>query len=482
VKVVLDHFEPGWTIRAHRYDFTNVPGAESNDNDASIHDWRIPNPTFSVDTPFDVWSTGEDWVEGTMVTVNIDDPSNGPGADYTDSTVVERWGPEPWEVGFSFHTEPFEIHPEFVVTVDDGSTVKILEVVDITVETVDEVADTVSGYAPPGERVEVHAGDEFSHAHRSVDADATTGYWMAAFSVPGEEGHEQEILDIQPGIGGAAEVPDDDGDSTHQGWCFECEGPVVTNVLADPNPAPVDTAIAVSANVDDTGTGNSNITDAEYSLNGTWAGMAPLDGSFNSPSEDVWATLSGFSEAGVHEVCVRGTDAAGNTSSGEDCTLLAVYDPSAGFVTGGGWIWSEAGWCQLDEACAEAEGKANFGFVSKYKKGASVPTGQTEFQFKAGGLNFHSSSYDWLVVAGANAKYKGVGTINGDGEYKFMLTATDADVNDNDSHQVDLFRIKIWYEADGSKVVVYDNQLGELDDGYAGTAIGGGNIKVHNGK
>jgi hypothetical protein len=38
-------------------------------------------------------------------------------------------------------------------------------------------------------------------------------------------------------------------------------------------------------------------------------------------------------------------------------------------------------------------GKGTFGFVSKYKKGATVPTGQTEFMFQAGDLNFHSSSY-----------------------------------------------------------------------------------------
>lgn len=48
---------------------------------------------------------------------------------------------------------------------------------------------------------------------------------------------------------------------------------------------------------------------------------------------------------GVYDVCVRGTDAAGNTSTPaspgdvtDDCTLLAVYDPSAGFVTGGGGV------------------------------------------------------------------------------------------------------------------------------------------------
>ena len=43
-------------------------------------------------------------------------------------------------------------------------------------------------------------------------------------------------------------------------------------------------------------------------------------------------------------------------------------------------------------------GKANFGFVSKYQHGQSTPDGNTEFQFKAGDLNFHSSSYEWLFA------------------------------------------------------------------------------------
>ncbi|MGB3702216.1 MAG: hypothetical protein WA997_13185 [Anaerolineales bacterium] len=68
-------------------------------------------------------------------------------------------------------------------------------------------------------------------------------------------------------------------------------------------------------------------------------------------------------------------------------------------------------------------GKANFGFVSKYKKGASIPSGQTEFQLHAGDLNFHSSSYEWLVVnhGGTRAQFKGEGTINGQGAYEFMI-------------------------------------------------------------
>jgi hypothetical protein len=108
-------------------------------------------------------------------------------------------------------------------------------------------------------------------------------------------------------------------------------------------------------------------------------------------------------------------------------------------------------------------GKATFGFVSKYKKGASIPTGTTEFQFKAGGLNFHSSNYEWLVVNqdGTNAQFKGYGTINGAGNYGFMLWAGDG--------SPDTFRIKIWDAT--TEEVVYDNGMDQ--------PIGGGSIVIH---
>jgi len=119
-------------------------------------------------------------------------------------------------------------------------------------------------------------------------------------------------------------------------------------------------------------------------------------------------------------------------------------------------------------------GKASFGFVSKYKKGANVPDGQTEFQFKAGNLNFKSSLYEWLVVAGAKAQYKGSGTINGSGDYKFLLTVTDGQVSGGEG--VDKFRIKI-SNAGG---LVYDNNPGSDDpDANGGQPLSGGSIVIH---
>jgi hypothetical protein len=458
---------------------------------------------------------------------------------------------------------------------------------------------------------------------------------------------------------------------------IDLDAPITSNVVASPNPAAVNSSVAVTANVDDTTTGGSNIASAAYSLDGgaNWSLMTASDGAFNDVNEDVTASFPASGTPGIYDLCVRGTDVPGNVGDPE-CTMFVVYDPSGGFVTGGGWITSPAGamssfeavwdqdfsvddtgWLDNDDAwygdiavaggtatffgdgssapfsrfdgyrstwpgtwvaeidvyldpawpagegfdysvaatgsdgahqrdfifhvgvvenygpitgqallvngsnnadfstnpyklindnggnyyivttagwytlqhvfrdtgghlavdlnlvdsngtilwtatrenaadtipgevggnryawfthinvaagiqvdnhqlfmnTPSPEGKATFGFVSKYKKGATVPDGNTEFQFKAGDLNFNSTSYQWLVVnqGGTNAQFKGYGTINGAGNYGFMIWAGDG--------APDTFHIKIW-DA-GTEVVVYDNGMDQ--------AIGGGSIVVH---
>ncbi|MGB9940072.1 PKD domain-containing protein [Methanosarcina sp.] len=185
-------------------------------------------------------------------------------------------------------------------------------------------------------------------------------------------------------------------------------------------------------------------------------------------------TVSGehtYSSVGIYEVTLTVTD----DDSGTDYSVskyVVIFDPEGGFVTGGGWINSPAGAYVPDPSL---EGTANFGFVSKYKNGATVPTGVTQFQFQVADLNFHSNNYDWLVVAGARAQYKGTGTINGAGEYSFMLTAIDSELNGGGSS--DKFRIKIWDKASGA--VVYDNMLQADDNADPTTELQGGSITIH---
>lgn len=271
----------------------------------------------------------------------------------------------------------------------------------------------------------------------------------------------------------------DQADSDHDGVGDLCEldhaGPLATNVYADPGSVVVNSVVTLKASLDDSTTGGSTILSAQYSQDGdAWVAMTAQDGAFDAIIEPVSAALGAYSTPGVHSLCVRGADDAGNMGT-EECILLAVYDPSAGFVTGNGWFNSPAGAYLADP---ELTGRVDFAFASKYQKGANKLSGETQVRFQAGNLNFQSSSYDWLVVAGVNAKFKGVGTINGTGNDGFMLTATDGQAGRSG---IDTVRIKIWDKNNGD-AVIYDNQLNVSDDSYAGTALGSGNIVVHSGK
>ncbi len=175
-----------------------------------------------------------------------------------------------------------------------------------------------------------------------------------------------------------------------------------------------------------------------------------------------------YSAAGVYTIQMTGADDDLGTTT--KSLMAVVYDPSAGFVTGGGWIDSAAGAYKADVSLA---GRASFGFVSKYQKGQTIPTGNTAFNFEMAGLSFASQSYEWLVVNqnGTNAQFKGTGKINGlldpNGQaYHFMVWAGDG--------SPDTFQIKIWWEDANGEHVVYENSVNQ--------ALGGGSIVVHTSK
>jgi len=242
-----------------------------------------------------------------------------------------------------------------------------------------------------------------------------------------------------------------------------CEPLSVNSLVAPAEPLELGTAATVTAHF--AAADNSSGRTCSFD----WG-----DGTFD-PGIDASAAAVAVSHTYYAPGVYRITASAENVCGGVDIAVhefVVVYDPEGGFVTGGGWISSPAG---AYTANPDFTGNANFGFVAKYKKGANVPTGNTEFQFKAGDFNFKSSSYDWLVVAGAKARFKGSGTINGTGDYAFQLTAADGQANGGGG--TDRFRIKIWSKSgDG---VIYDNQPGAPDDADATTSLGGGGIVIH---
>jgi hypothetical protein len=236
------------------------------------------------------------------------------------------------------------------------------------------------------------------------------------------------------------------------------------------DPVPLNTQATLNVSFSDLLAGSSNIVNWRYQIDqGPWSPDLAVIGA-PSPNATGTAQLPGSNVSDVKQVCVQGMDASNNWSA-PVCGLLAIYDPSTGFVTGGGWIDSPAGAFPAD---ITLKGKANFGFVSKYQKGATSPSGNTEFQFQEGNLNFKSTNFSWLVIQGTTmAQFKGTGTINGTGSYQFLVTALDGD-NFVGTKKGDAFRIKI---TNGS-TVVYDNQILADDASSAATALGGGSIQI----
>ncbi len=265
--------------------------------------------------------------------------------------------------------------------------------------------------------------------------------------------------------------------------------PVITSITAPAAPMAINTAVNVSAvftDVDAFAAGN-------YTATWTWDDGRTSTGTVSSANGVL--TVNGsytYNTPGVYNLTLSLADNGGSTATASATSPLqavpltyqyvVIYDPNGGFVTGGGWIWSPKGALRSNPA---AEGKANFGFVAKYKKGSTtVVEGSTEFQFKAGDINFNSTSYEAarLVISGSKASYKGEGTINGTGRYGFMTSAVDGQYNDGTG--ADRFRIKIW-NINAGGAIVYDNLLDNAADNYdlnaaPTTIIQGGSIVIHN--
>ncbi|MCL6591934.1 MAG: putative Ig domain-containing protein [Firmicutes bacterium] len=142
-----------------------------------------------------------------------------------------------------------------------------------------------------------------------------------------------------------------------------------------------------------------------------------------------------------------------------DTAITPVYDPNGGQASGGGWI-------NITDSTNGNLGRANLGFIAKYKDNSS--TGNLEFQYKDGNINLKSIQIDWLVISSVSAQFQGIGTIKGwAGTYTFRVTCTD---NEQNGHP-DKFTIKIWAgtDTDTDQNLVYK---------ALNVDLGGGNIVV----
>jgi probable HAF family extracellular repeat protein len=174
-----------------------------------------------------------------------------------------------------------------------------------------------------------------------------------------------------------------------------------------------------------------------------------------------------FCNAGVYPVALTVTDNTGLSATvSRDVVVLAA---SGAAVGGGGWFMSPQGAYRKQRLHA---GRASFSFVSAV---TSQGAGPMTLKFHVADMVFRSTGYESLSVAGSRVQYQGSGTINGKGDYKFLLTAVDGSTSK--AVRNSRLRLKVWHVDARSKadIIDYDNQGAARNFAAAGegSVIGG---------
>jgi hypothetical protein len=147
----------------------------------------------------------------------------------------------------------------------------------------------------------------------------------------------------------------------------------------------------------------------------------------------------------------------GNFYQGATDTVLAVYDPSLGFTTGGGTLTHNGV-------------KANFGFNAKFLKSGQVQGSLLYIEHRSSGdVILKSNSMGSLSIVtnsatSATGILLGKATLNGVGNYSFQAVATD----NGEPGTSDTFGLQV---KDPSAAPVADLS-------FAALILDGGNIQV----
>lgn len=184
--------------------------------------------------------------------------------------------------------------------------------------------------------------------------------------------------------------------------------------------------------------------------------------------------------AGVYKLQMNVTDQKGVTSyastNGNFEAIVVAYDPSSkNYTYGGGKFMSPAGSLKSNPT---ATGLVAFGFTSNYYKNSTFPKGETLLDFKVGDFTFSALNFDYLVVSGVKAQFKGLGKMtNGLVEQSglaFILTVIDGQLTGGGG--VDKIRMKIYNKK--TNQVYYDTQFGSSDADAPVTPVESGSTIV----
>ncbi len=171
--------------------WVGVKQFDGNGN-ATYMEWRAPDPKIFAYYEKDEIS-GWGWWSGAKVTLTIDS--------YKATTTVDKDGDFVFDLAGILDVQPGD-----EVSISDATITKEMTIANLSITSIDEDADTISGIADPGASVEMitFARDSDMGFFNSVHADSF-GNWTADYS---------GVVEISSGTHGWVEQVDEDGDCT----------------------------------------------------------------------------------------------------------------------------------------------------------------------------------------------------------------------------------------------------------------------------
>ena len=414
--------------------------------------------------PFDTFSATVDWGDG-----------QGPQP----ATVTPPTGATPGIIAAS-RTYPETGQYTVTLTVTDGTGTSATSTSTVVVYDPAAAPDIGSVVAPTGDRpivspVEVSA----SFSDRSIPVDSFTARidWgdgtiddvdvtdptfdsdgriagSHLYSIPGSY---QVVVTVVDSTG------ESDSDATTVTVAAPTGAPMITGISGPGTPLLLTETITVDAVFSDA-SAPFDTFDAVVDWGDGTTSPATITPPITATGEGSIAATHVYTTTGVYPVEITITDALGDFDS-EVFEFVVVYDPTInGRVNGSGFYWSGAG---ASAGTSRWGAPAFFGYDAKYKKNATVPSGETKLRL-LGQFFFRSTQYDFLIVNDAMAIAEGTGTIGGGSEYRFRVQGID-------NGWLDFFQITIWDPT--TDEVLYDN--GVLYDKGDVVLLGG--IKVKGG-
>jgi hypothetical protein len=173
-----------------------------------------------------------------------------------------------------------------------------------------------------------------------------------------------------------------------------------------------------------------------------------------------------YAAAGFYSVTATLRDKDG-AAAAVNAASVVVYDVMSS-MRSDGWFYDPS-----FPAPTSGKDKNKVMVTANAAYSANLPTGKFDVENKTTGLHLRSSGLEYLVVQGAIATVRGVGTIDGGPQVRFLAIIRDGKMAGD---KIDKVRFKIWNLATGA--VLYDTEPGLAEDAAPATVLGGGENNI----